>query len=66
MSSIAIAAPDPYDDQQAPVVLAARPRGRHRRPRPRKVLFAVGGMALAASALSLLRLASDPVSGGGA
>jgi hypothetical protein len=29
------------------------------------VLFAVGGMALAAGALSLLRLASDPVSGGG-
>jgi hypothetical protein len=58
-------AADAYLGQEAPVVLAERPRGRHRRPRPRKVLFAVGGMALAASALSLLRLASDPVSGGG-
>ncbi|MFE7842698.1 hypothetical protein ACFU53_43545 [Streptomyces sp. NPDC057474] len=43
---------------------ASRPRGRHRRPRPRKLLFAVGGMALAAGALSFLRLASDPAGGG--
>ncbi|WP_234341256.1 hypothetical protein [Streptomyces sp. NRRL S-646] len=34
-------------------------RGRHRRPRPRKVLFAVGGLALAAGALSLVRMAPD-------
>lgn len=38
-------------------------RGRHRRPRPRKALFAAGGLALAVGALSLLRPASD--SGGG-
>ncbi|MFC9908868.1 hypothetical protein [Streptomyces sp. NPDC059862] len=34
-------------------------RGRHRRPRPRKVLFAVGGLALAAGALSLVRMTSE-------
>ncbi|PTM92369.1 hypothetical protein [Streptomyces sp. VMFN-G11Ma] len=39
-------------------------RGRHRRPRPRKVLFAVGGLALAAGALSLVRLAPESVLGG--
>lgn len=39
-------------------------RGRHRRPRPRKVLFAVGGLALAAGALSLVRLAPESVIGG--
>ncbi|MET9501117.1 hypothetical protein ABZY42_05170 [Streptomyces sp. NPDC006622] len=38
---------------------AGRARGRHRRPRPRKVLFAAGGFALAVGALSLLRPASD-------
>ena len=38
-------------------------RGRHRRPRPRKLLFAAGGLALAAGALSLVRLAPDPQSG---
>ncbi|MFG3271627.1 MULTISPECIES: hypothetical protein [Streptomyces] len=37
-----------------------RARGRHRKPRPRKVLLAAGGLALAAGALSLLRLASGP------
>ncbi|MDX5568842.1 hypothetical protein PYK79_43700, partial [Streptomyces sp. ID05-04B] len=36
-----------------------RARGRHRRPRPRKVLFAVGGLALAAGVLSLLRPTPD-------
>ncbi|MFJ3666025.1 hypothetical protein ACIPSE_06195 [Streptomyces sp. NPDC090106] len=36
------------------------PRGRHRRPRPRKVLLAAGGLALAAGALSLVRLTPDP------
>ncbi|MGI5377817.1 hypothetical protein ACQEV2_26935 [Streptomyces sp. CA-251387] len=35
------------------------PRGRHRRPRPRKVLLAAGGLALAAGALSLVRLTPD-------
>jgi hypothetical protein len=34
-------------------------RGRHRRPRPRKVLFAVGGLALAAGVLSLVRMAPE-------
>jgi hypothetical protein len=35
-------------------------RSRHRRPRPRKVLLAAGGLALAAGALSLVRLMPDP------
>ncbi|MER5833319.1 hypothetical protein ABT116_21300 [Streptomyces sp. NPDC002130] len=37
-----------------------RVRGRHRKPRPRKVLLAAGGLALATGALSLLRLTSGP------
>ncbi|MFF5144691.1 hypothetical protein ACFY6U_34070 [Streptomyces sp. NPDC013157] len=41
---------------------AASRRGRHRKPRPRKLLFAAGGLALAAGALSLVRITSD---GGG-
>ncbi|MFJ2833678.1 hypothetical protein ACIPC1_40090 [Streptomyces sp. NPDC087263] len=36
-------------------------RGRHRRPRPRRVFVAVGGLALAAGALSLVRLAPESV-----
>ena len=40
-----------------------RPRGRHRKPRPRRILFAVGGLALAAGALSLLRMAPHPTGG---
>ncbi|MGW2524586.1 hypothetical protein ACWC09_48065 [Streptomyces sp. NPDC001617] len=40
------------------------PRGRHRRPRPRKVLFAVGGLALAAGVLSLVRMAPESSVGG--
>ena len=40
-----------------PEPVLPRPRGRHRKPRPRPVLFAVGGLALAAGALSLLRVA---------
>ncbi|MYW45496.1 hypothetical protein GT346_19740, partial [Streptomyces sp. SID161] len=40
------------------------PRGRHRRPRPRRVLFAAGGLALAAGVLSLVRI--TPESGVGA
>ncbi|CCK27847.1 putative membrane protein [Streptomyces davaonensis JCM 4913] len=35
------------------------PRGRHRRPRPRKILLAAGGLALAAGALSLVRLTPE-------
>ncbi|MEV6839322.1 hypothetical protein AB0N17_33250 [Streptomyces sp. NPDC051133] len=34
-------------------------RGRHRKPRPRKVLLAAGGLALAAGVLSLVRIAPD-------
>jgi hypothetical protein len=41
-----------------------RPRGRHRKPRPRRTLFAVGGLALAAGALSLLRMTPQPTGGG--
>ncbi|MCF4140070.1 hypothetical protein L1856_29450 [Streptomyces sp. Tue 6430] len=37
-----------------------RTRGRHRRPRSRKALYAAGGFALAVGALSLLRPGSDP------
>lgn len=44
---------------------APRPRGRHRRPRPRKVLFAVGGLALAAGVLSLVRMTPDATGPGG-
>ncbi|NEC92500.1 hypothetical protein G3I71_43660, partial [Streptomyces sp. SID12501] len=42
-----------------PTPLLNRPRGRHRKPRPRKVLLAAGGFALAAGVLSLVRLAPD-------
>ncbi|MFG3716692.1 hypothetical protein ACGF8D_02640 [Streptomyces massasporeus] len=48
----------PAPTEAAP--LPPRIRGRHRKPRPRKVLLAAGGLALAAGALSLLRLASGP------
>ncbi|WP_167533647.1 hypothetical protein [Streptomyces marokkonensis] len=41
-----------------------RIRGRHRKPRPRKVLLAAGGLALAAGAVSLVRLTSAPDGGG--
>ncbi|MEW2509792.1 hypothetical protein [Streptomyces sp. NPDC046870] len=34
-------------------------RGRHRKPHPRKVLLAAGGLALAAGVLSLVRAAPD-------
>src|SRR3954449_7641693 len=39
-------------------------RGRHRRPRPRRIVFAVGGLALAAGALSLVRAGHEPGAGG--
>ncbi|SOD84186.1 hypothetical protein [Streptomyces sp. Ag109_G2-15] len=57
-------------DQQAEPAETAHPvltgirRGRHRKPRPRKVLMAAGGLALAAGVLSLVRVA--PESGVGA
>lgn len=41
-------------------LFSARIRGRHRKPRHRKLLLAGGGLALTAGALSLVRLASDP------
>jgi hypothetical protein len=40
-------------------------RGRHRKPRPHRALLTVGGLALAAGALSLLRLGSAPSGEGG-
>ena len=40
------------------------PRGRHRKPRPRRVILAAGGLALAAGALSLVRMAPETVIGG--
>ncbi|MET9384982.1 hypothetical protein ABZY09_28895 [Streptomyces sp. NPDC002928] len=53
-------------DREAPGAEAAEPytpaprgRGRHRKPRPRKVLLAAGGLALAAGVLSLVRMAPD-------
>ncbi|MEU7337739.1 hypothetical protein [Streptomyces sp. NPDC007074] len=52
--------------ETAPPAFPRTGRGRHRRPpRPRRALFAVGGLALAAGALSLARLAPDGVTGGG-
>ncbi|MFH8285768.1 hypothetical protein [Streptomyces antibioticus] len=50
---------DKRDQAEHPPIWAA-PRGRHRRPRRRKVLFAAGGLALAAGVLSLVRLTSEP------
>ncbi|MFE7901948.1 hypothetical protein ACFU3E_31500 [Streptomyces sp. NPDC057424] len=53
--------PAPHEPAPAETGLfAARVRGRHRKPRPRKVLLTAGGLALAAGALSLLRLTSGP------
>ncbi|MFF3907736.1 hypothetical protein ACFYZJ_17410 [Streptomyces sp. NPDC001848] len=45
--------------------LWSRPAGRHRKPRHRRLALAVGGFALAAGALSLVRLAPESVTGGG-
>ncbi|MEU9468403.1 hypothetical protein AB0D78_17425 [Streptomyces avermitilis] len=56
------AASEPVQVASGPVRF--RPIGRHRKPRPRKVLFAVGGLALAAGALSFVRLAPESVGGG--
>jgi hypothetical protein len=61
---------EPVTDEQAPVrdevgpVRAPRSRGRHRKPRPRRALYAVGGLALAAGALSLLRPGAELPGGG--
>ncbi|GHG95111.1 hypothetical protein [Streptomyces lanatus] len=44
----------------APTTRLFGARGRHRRPRPRKVVLAAGGLALAAGALSLVRQTTDP------
>ncbi|MGW0863972.1 hypothetical protein [Streptomyces sp. NPDC002611] len=41
-------------------LFAPRVRGRHRKPRSPKALLAAGGLALAAGALSLVRLTSGP------
>ncbi|MEV7786364.1 hypothetical protein AB0O72_13295 [Streptomyces sp. NPDC088106] len=43
----------------------ARIRGRHRKPRLRKALLAASGLALAAGAVTLVRLASAPDGGTG-
>ncbi|WP_392963559.1 hypothetical protein [Streptomyces sp. LN245] len=52
----------PRDDEPAPVRLRTV-RGRHRKPRRRRVLFAAGGLALAAGVLSLARMTPDSVTG---
>ncbi|MET8226191.1 hypothetical protein [Streptomyces sp. NPDC005301] len=60
------APPPGAKEAQDRLVSWTRPvRGRHRRPRPRRTLVAVGGLALAAGALSLVRLTPDPLGGGG-
>ncbi|MFF2212606.1 hypothetical protein [Streptomyces antibioticus] len=51
---------DDKRDQAEHTPIWAMPRGRHRRPRRRRVLFAAGGLALAAGVLSLVRLTSEP------
>ena len=53
---------EPSEDTEE--IAAPLPRGRHRRPRPRKVLLAVGGLAVAAGVLSLVRLAPESGVGG--
>ncbi|MFD5816766.1 hypothetical protein [Streptomyces sp. NPDC127038] len=53
----------PGGDETAPLPLRTV-RGRHRKPRRRRVLFAVGGLALAAGVLSLTRMTPDAVTGG--
>ncbi|GGV65457.1 hypothetical protein GCM10010294_17990 [Streptomyces griseoloalbus] len=53
----------PPDEPPAATGRTALFRGRHRKPRPRKALLAAGGLALAAGAVSLVRLASAPDGG---
>ncbi|MDX3246429.1 hypothetical protein [Streptomyces sp. ME18-1-4] len=64
----ATAAWDGAPPEEAGPLWAPRARGRHRRPRPRKVLLAAGGLALAAGMLGLVRLTphSGDVTGIGA
>ncbi|MGW6492683.1 hypothetical protein [Streptomyces sp. NPDC055056] len=61
------AAPDTAADVAADVaadpLLPGSGRGRHRRPRRRRVLFAAGGLALAAGVLSLARMAPESMTG---
>ncbi|MET8768165.1 hypothetical protein [Streptomyces sp. NPDC004658] len=47
------------EQERAPERTPGVRRGRHRKPRPRKVLLAAGGLALAAGVLSLVRAAPD-------
>ncbi|MEU7300538.1 hypothetical protein AB0950_01740 [Streptomyces sp. NPDC007189] len=57
----------PIPDETADAEVTGEPaphRGRHRKPRPRRILLAAGGLALAAGVLSLVRVA--PESGTGA
>jgi hypothetical protein len=62
----ALTGPETGEDETVLDPQRLRPvRGRHRRPRPRRVLFAVGGLALAAGALSFVRMAPVSVLGGG-
>ncbi|MEW2115956.1 hypothetical protein AB0945_12290 [Streptomyces sp. NPDC005474] len=56
--------PPPAPETTPITPLANRPRGRHRKPRPRKVLLAAGGFALAAGVLSLVRVTPDGEVGG--
>ncbi|WP_415939130.1 hypothetical protein [Streptomyces sp. 039-1] len=56
-------APDTAADVAADPLLPGSGRGRHRRPRRRRVLFAAGGLALAAGVLSLARMAPESMTG---
>ncbi|MEV7815370.1 MULTISPECIES: hypothetical protein [Streptomyces] len=51
------------EQERAPERTPGVRRGRHRKPRPRKVLLAAGGLALAAGVLSLVRAAPDSTVG---
>ncbi|MGJ5890809.1 hypothetical protein ACSCBZ_02510 [Streptomyces niveiscabiei] len=53
------------DDPATTRTGAFRARGRHRRPRPRKVVLAAGGLAFAAGVLGLLRVVPDGGAGTG-
>ncbi|MFJ4622624.1 hypothetical protein [Streptomyces sp. NPDC088812] len=46
--------------EAAPGRLRSAPRGRHRRSRPRRALFAAAGLVLAAAVLGVVRLSPDP------
>ncbi|MFJ8939201.1 hypothetical protein ACIRL0_26320 [Streptomyces sp. NPDC102365] len=47
----------PQTDPTATAPVTTTPRGRHRKPRPHRTFLTVGGLALAAGALGMLRLA---------